>query len=131
MQLFDTHTHFDVADFDLDRQHLAEQAKRVGVDALVLIGFVESRFDDLIQTHQQLQYWENVPSSYLAPGLHPFYIEQHQPELYSLESYLKNLPHNCKELSKKELLEEIKKTQFTNKEAHEILINELNLRTKK
>jgi Tat protein secretion system quality control protein TatD with DNase activity len=23
MQLFDTHTHFDVADFDHDRQHLA------------------------------------------------------------------------------------------------------------
>lgn len=89
MQLFDTHTHFDVADFDHDRQHLAEQAKRVGVDALVLIGFVESRFDDLIQTHQQLQYWENVPSSYLAPGLHPFYIEQHQPEhLQRLEQVL-------------------------------------------
>jgi TatD DNase family protein len=61
MQLFDTHTHFDVADFDHDRQHLAEQAKQVGVDALVLIGFVESRFDELIHTHQQLQYWENVP----------------------------------------------------------------------
>jgi hypothetical protein len=38
------------------------QAKQVGVDALVLIGFVESRFDELIQTHQQLQYWENVPA---------------------------------------------------------------------
>lgn len=94
MQLFDTHTHFDVADFDLDRQHLAEQAKRVGVDALVLIGFVESRFDDLIQTHQQLQCWENVPSSYLAPGLHPFYIEQHQPEhLQRLEQVLEQ--HDC------------------------------------
>ena len=94
MQLFDTHTHFDVADFDHDRQHLAEQAKQVGVDALVLIGFVESRFDDLIQTHQQLQYWENVPSSYLAPGLHPFYIEQHQPEhLQRLEQVLEQ--HDC------------------------------------
>ena len=78
MQLFDTHTHFDVADFDHDRQHLAVQAKQVGVEALVLIGFIESRFDELIQTHQQLQDWENVPQSYLAPGLHPFYIEQHQ-----------------------------------------------------
>ena len=55
LPLFDTHTHFDVADFDTDRQHLAEQAKRVGVDALVLIGFLESRFDALIQTHQQLK----------------------------------------------------------------------------
>ena len=38
MHLFDTHTHFDVADFDEDRQQLTE-AKKVGVDALVLIGF--------------------------------------------------------------------------------------------
>lgn len=61
----------------------------------------------------------------------PLKLQEKIPELYSLESYLKNLPHNCKELSKKELQEEIKKTQFTNKEAHEILINELNLRNKK
>ena len=89
MQLFDTHTHFDVADFDHDRQHLAEQAKLVGVEALVLIGFIESRFNELIQTHQQLKHWENVPQSYLAPGLHPFYIEEHQPpHLQRLEQLL-------------------------------------------
>ena len=94
MQLFDTHTHFDVADFDHDRQHLAVQAKQVGVEALVLIGFIESRFDELIQTHQQLQDWENVPQSYLAPGLHPFYIEQHQlAHLQRLEQLLKQ--HDC------------------------------------
>lgn len=94
MQLFDTHTHFDVADFDHDRQHLAVQAKQVGVEALVLIGFIESRFDELIQTHQQLQDWENVPQSYLAPGLHPFYIEQHQQaQLQRLEQVLKQ--HDC------------------------------------
>ena len=89
LPLFDSHTHFDVADFDIDRQHLAEQAKRVGVEALVLIGFLESRFDALIQTHQQLKSWKNVPCSYLAPGLHPFYIEQHQTEhLQRLEQVL-------------------------------------------
>ena len=94
MQLFDTHTHFDVAHFDHDRQHLAVQAKQVGVEALVLIGFIESRFDELIQTHQQLQDWENVPQSYLAPGLHPFYIEQHQQaHLQRLEQVLKQ--HDC------------------------------------
>ena len=94
MQLFDTHTHFDVADFDIDRQHLAEQAKQVGVDALVLIGFVESRFDELIHTHQQLHAWDKVPTSYLAPGLHPFYIEQHQSEhLQRLEQVLQQ--HDC------------------------------------
>ena len=89
LPLFDTHTHFDVADFDTDRQHLAEQAKRVGVEALVLIGFLESRFDALIQTHQQLKSWKNVPCSYLAPGVHPFYIERHQTEhLQRLEQVL-------------------------------------------
>ncbi|MBP9786427.1 MAG: TatD family hydrolase [Acinetobacter sp.] len=94
MQLFDTHTHFDVADFDADRQQLALHAKQVGVDALVLIGFLESRFDELIQTHQQLQHWENVPQSYLAPGLHPFYIEQHQQvHLQRLEQVLQQ--HDC------------------------------------
>ena len=94
LPLFDTHTHFDVADFDADRQQLAEQAKRVGVDALVLIGFLESRFDELIQIHQQLTNWDNVPQSYLAPGLHPFYIEQHQTEhLQRLEQILQQ--HDC------------------------------------
>lgn len=89
MKLFDTHTHFDVADFDHDRQQLAVQAKRAGVESLVLIGFLASRFDDLIQTHQQLQAWDAVPQSYLAPGLHPFYIEQHQAEhLQRLEQVL-------------------------------------------
>ena len=89
MHLFDTHTHFDVADFDEDRQQLALNAKKAGVDALVLIGFVQSRFDELVQTHHQLNSWENVPTSYLAPGLHPFYIEQHQPEhLSQLEHIL-------------------------------------------
>ena len=61
---------------------------------MVLIGFIESRFDELIQTHQQLQHWDNVPQSYLAPGLHPFYIEQHQQaHLQRLEQVLKQ--HDC------------------------------------
>ena len=73
---------------------MAVQAKQVGVEALVLIGFIESRFDELIQTHQQLQDWENVPQSYLAPGLHPFYVEQHQQAyLQRLEQVLKQ--HDC------------------------------------
>lgn len=78
--MFDTHTHFDVTDFDPDRQLLAQQAKAAGVEALVLIGFLAQRFEALLHTHQQLSSWHDVPTSYLAPGLHPFYIEQHQPE---------------------------------------------------
>ena len=78
--LFDTHTHFDVADFDADREQLAYQAKQAGVEQLILIGFVQSRFQQLLDTHQWLNRLSQAPRSHLAPGLHPFYIEQHQPQ---------------------------------------------------
>lgn len=88
--LFDTHTHFDVSDFDADRQQLAVQAKQVGVEALVLIGFLHNRFQTLIETHHYLNQLNNAPRSFLAPGLHPFYIEQHTTQhLLDLEQILK------------------------------------------
>ncbi|CAB1209498.1 TatD family hydrolase [Acinetobacter bouvetii] len=88
--LFDTHTHFDVPDFDHDREQLAHAAKAVGVERLILIGFVQSRFQDLLRSQQFLNQLQDVPKSYLAPGLHPFYIEQHQTtHLADLESLLK------------------------------------------
>lgn len=83
--LFDTHTHFDVPAFDHDRAALAQTAYQAGVGALVLIGFQQSRFKDLIRVHHCLQQWSNVPQSYLAPGLHPFYIDSHH------KSHLENL----------------------------------------
>ena len=89
IQLFDTHTHFDVEDFDPDRQQLAEQAYQSGVQALILIGLLQNRFADLLATHQFLGQLSDVPKSYLAPGLHPYYIEQHQRQhLDGLESFL-------------------------------------------
>ncbi|MBK0064657.1 MULTISPECIES: TatD family hydrolase [unclassified Acinetobacter] len=88
--LFDTHTHFDVPDFDHDRNQLAHQAKAVGVERLILIGFTESRFSDLMKIQHELNQLQDAPISYLAPGLHPFYIEQHLPaHLERLEQILK------------------------------------------
>lgn len=90
LALFDTHTHFDVSDFDHDRESLAYQAKAVGVEKLILIGFTQDRFKTLIDTHHVLNALHNAPQSYLAPGLHPFYIEQHQEQhLADLEQILK------------------------------------------
>lgn len=87
--MFDTHTHFDVAEFDHDRQQLAVQAKAAGVDALVLIGFLAEGFPRLLQTHLDLQQLQHVPESYFAPGLHPVYIEQHESKhLEQLERLL-------------------------------------------
>lgn len=90
LKLFDTHTHFDVPDFDHDRVELAAQAKAVGVEALILIGFVEARFQDLIKSQQMLNSLACAPKAYLAPGLHPFYIEEHiDDHLQQLEQILK------------------------------------------
>ena len=92
--LFDTHTHFDVPDFDQDRLQLAALAKQMGVEHLLLIGFIAERFQDLIACQTQLQQQPNVPQVHLAPGLHPFYIEQHQPEhVQQLEQFLQQ--KNC------------------------------------
>ena len=91
LKLFDTHTHFDVPDFDPDREQLAYAAKAAGVEHLVLIGFLQNRFADLLGTHDFINDLENAPQSHLAPGLHPFYIEQHQTDhLQELEQLLKN-----------------------------------------
>jgi TatD DNase family protein len=78
LRLFDTHTHFDVPDFDHDREQLAYTAKKSGVEGLILIGFSQERFPDLIKTQHFLNHLDAAPKSYLAPGLHPFYIERHQ-----------------------------------------------------
>jgi TatD DNase family protein len=89
LRLFDTHTHFDVPDFDPDREALAYQAKLAGVEDLILIGFLQQRFQDLIQTQHMINQLENAPRSHLAPGLHPFYIEQHDSaHLDELENIL-------------------------------------------
>lgn len=93
LKLFDTHTHFDVEDFDHDRLALAKKAYHSGVQALILIGIVAPRFKDLLATQQFLSKHKDVPTSYLAPGLHPFYIEQHQAKhLDELEHLLQSHP---------------------------------------
>ena len=91
IQLFDTHTHFDVPDFEHDRLQLARVAYQNGVAHLVLIGFVAERFHDLVQCHHNLLQEKDIPQSHLAPGLHPFYIEQHPPQdLSQLEDLLRS-----------------------------------------
>ena len=94
MRLFDTHTHFDLQDFDADRVQLAQQAKQQGVERLILIGLTADRFTQLHSAQQQLSKLPDVPQIDLAPGLHPFYIEQHQQQdLENLEAFLQQ--HHC------------------------------------
>ena len=105
-----------------ERRNAEDQQEPISEEA-------KKRFEDLFKQVNMASSPGNLSISKTLAE--PLKLQEHIPELYSLDSYLKNLPDNCKELSKKELLEEIKKTEFVNKEAHAILINELNSRTKK
>lgn len=91
LALIDTHTHFDVPDFEHDRLQLAQLAYERGVNVLVLIGFLAKRFDKLVQVQQQIsQAATPHPQALLAPGLHPFYINEHTAQhLQQLEQLIK------------------------------------------
>lgn len=92
--LIDTHTHFDVELFDQDRMELAQRAKIQGVQSLVLIGYLAKYFDRLQRVQHQLNQQQNSPITLLAPGLHPFYIQQHHDnDLILLDDFLKS--HAC------------------------------------
>ena len=97
LALFDTHTHFDVPDFDVDRLQQALLAQQAGVQRLVLIGYLARYFDRLISTQHTLNQWHHTqqgPRAYVAAGLHPFYILEHQPhDLAELERVLRQ--HDC------------------------------------
>lgn len=93
VQLIDTHTHFDVADFDTDRVQLAQNAFQNGVKDLILIGFLANRFAAMAQVAETLNHLNDVPRCHLAPGLHPFYIEQHQQsDVQRLADFLTHHP---------------------------------------
>ncbi|MGE8435515.1 MAG: TatD family hydrolase [Pseudomonas palmensis] len=86
MRLVDTHTHLDFPDFDADRSEVLGQARRAGVERMVVLGVYQDNWQRV---------WELVksdPQLYAAFGLHPVYLEQHRPEhLLALGDWLSRL----------------------------------------
>lgn len=86
MRLVDTHTHLDFHDFDADRSEVLGQARRAGVERMVVLGVYQDNWQRV---------WELVksdPQLYAAFGLHPVYLEQHRPEhLLALGDWLSRL----------------------------------------
>lgn len=83
MQLIDTHTHLDFPDFDADREQVLAEARALGVEKLVILGVEHGNWQrlwDQVLAHEGL---------YAAFGLHPVYLESHQPEdVQRLEQWL-------------------------------------------
>ncbi len=81
----DSHCHFDVADFDTDRQHVAAQAYAAGVEAIAVIGYLAKHWPQLLAVCASI----NKPKLLPVLGLHPCYIAEHQTEhLVQLEHHL-------------------------------------------
>ncbi|SFH95306.1 TatD DNase family protein [Pseudomonas guineae] len=72
-RLIDTHTHLDFPDFDADRDALLRRCRDLGVERLVVLGVHQANWQrvwDLVLAEDGL---------YAAFGLHPMYLDEHQP----------------------------------------------------
>jgi TatD DNase family protein len=87
VDIIDTHCHLDVAEFDADRAAVLQRAIDRGVCGIVIPGVAAggwSGLRDLCASDSRL---------YPAYGLHPVYLEQHQPaDLQALETWLEREP---------------------------------------
>lgn len=73
MRLIDTHTHLDFPDFDADRGALLRRCRDLGVERLVVLGVHQANWQRL---------WDLALAEddvYAAFGLHPVYLDEHQP----------------------------------------------------
>lgn len=86
MELIDTHTHLDFADFDNDRREVLAHSRTVGVRRMVVLGVYQQNWQrlwDLVQADDGL---------FAAFGLHPVYLDEHRPaDLTELGDWLTRL----------------------------------------
>lgn len=81
----DTHCHFDVAEFALDRPQVAAEAYAQDVAAIAVIGYLSRYWPQLLGVCQQFSQPQLLP----VLGLHPCYIVEHQlRDLIQLEHHL-------------------------------------------
>ncbi len=83
MQLFDTHCHIDLEEFDQDRGQILTAAREQGVSDIVVPGVLQNRWFHL------LEICESYNGLHPAVGLHPMYLSEHnKTHLELLESVL-------------------------------------------
>ncbi|HEX4869822.1 MAG TPA: TatD family hydrolase [Moraxellaceae bacterium] len=87
--LIDTHCHFDVEEFDADRDAVAARTLAAGVDTVVVPGYVAAHWPRLFAVCAGCA----APRLLPVPGLHPCYVETHrEADLATLEQLLAQHP---------------------------------------
>ena len=83
MQLFDTHCHIDLEEFDQDRDQVLVSAREQGVSDIVVPGISQNRWSCLLEV------CASNNGLHAAIGLHPMYLSEHdKTHLELLESAL-------------------------------------------
>lgn len=83
MELFDTHCHLDVAEFDADRDQVLASARRAGVQHLMIPAIRRKDWQRLWQLCDQDNHL------YPAIGLHPVMLDEHQDsDLEDLDAFV-------------------------------------------
>lgn len=94
IRLIDTHTHFDVPEYDEHRMLMTERAHEQGIRNLVLIGFLAKYFHQMVKVKSQMADFAKSSHqgirAHLAFGLHPLYImEQSDSDLMLLDDFIR------------------------------------------
>ena len=74
MNLIDTHSHLDAAEFEADRDAVAARARAAGVSVQVVPAVTESNCDDVAACCRR------YPGCLPAWGMHPMYVGVHQEQ---------------------------------------------------
>lgn len=72
--MIDSHCHIDFSQFDCDRAEVASRAKALGVNTILIPG---TRAQDW---PKQITLAINIPIFKFALGLHPYFLNEYQPE---------------------------------------------------
>ena len=87
LRLVDTHCHIDFKEFDSDRDLIIAQAQAAGVLDIIVPAVAQGSWNKTITICQRYS------QCHLALGLHPVFIDQHQPQhLIELDTLLKTTP---------------------------------------
>ncbi|UAW98916.1 TatD family hydrolase [Halopseudomonas nanhaiensis] len=86
MRLIDTHTHIDYQDFDADRREVLARSHSLGVHRVLIMGVTHANWE------RSWQLATSAEGLYAAFGLHPIYLDEHQPShLLELRAWLERV----------------------------------------
>lgn len=73
MPLIDTHTHLDFESFDTDRREVLARCLAAGVERIIVLGVHQANWQRVWRLAS------DEPQVYAALGLHPVFLQDHQP----------------------------------------------------